>query len=31
MTLLRACALTEVASESAITVEVDGTEIAIVQ
>ncbi len=31
MTLLRACALTEVASESAIPVEVDGTEIAIVQ
>ena len=31
MTLLRACALTEVASESAIPVEVDGTEIAIVR
>ena len=31
MTLLRACALAEVASESAIPVEVDGTEIAIVQ
>ena len=31
MTLLRACALAEVASESAIPVQVDGTEIAIVQ
>ena len=31
MTLLRACALADVAPESAIPVEVDGTEIAIVQ